>query len=187
MVEAGEGGELRLGDRGRILGGDQSIGVRGVTDDKNLRCYERFRAIRTCMAYLDRLLGNGVEGVSLDLEDLGVGLEKILALHAFLAGHGTNLPPRISTVVGVLSRAYKQSDVAVLEGNGGVGSGNDLFGAMSERVGQAARRHVPLRRGTEQSWSSMTRPPRDSMHWGMSSRKRLIGCVRKFVTNHSTR
>ena len=46
-------------------------------------------------AYFDGLLGNSVEGVTLNLENLGIGLKKVLALHAFLAGHGTNLQTAI--------------------------------------------------------------------------------------------
>lgn len=39
------------------------------------------------VAYLHSLLGKLVQSGSLDLEDVGVGLQQVLPLHAFLPGH----------------------------------------------------------------------------------------------------
>lgn len=64
-----------------------------------------------CQAtYLHSLLGKLVQSGSLDLEDVGVGLQQVLPLHALLPGHG----------------AHQDSSIAVLEGLLGVGGGEDL-------------------------------------------------------------
>lgn len=74
LVEAGQGGELLLGDAGGESGGDQGVGVGGVAHDANL----------------DGLLGDFVESLTLSLENLGVGGEEISALHTGATGSGAD-------------------------------------------------------------------------------------------------
>lgn len=62
------------------------------------------------MAYLHGLLGKLVQSGTLDLEDVGVGLQQVLPLHALLPGHG----------------AHQDGGVAVLEGLVGAGGGENL-------------------------------------------------------------
>ena len=66
MVETGHGGDVGLGDGGGTGGSDGSVGVGGVADDDDL----------------DITRGNLVDRSTLDLEDVGVGLEEVSTLHS---------------------------------------------------------------------------------------------------------
>ena len=106
LVEPGHGREVLLGDGGRVVRADQRVRVGRVAHDEDLH----------------RLLGVLVEGLALGLEDLDVGGEQVLALHALLAGHG----------------ADEEGGVDVLEGDGGVVGGDD---AADERHGAVVQLH----------------------------------------------
>jgi len=49
-------------------------------------------------SYLDVLLGELVESLALLLEDLHVGLEQVLALHALTAGHRPHQHPHVNVL-----------------------------------------------------------------------------------------
>lgn len=66
LIESSQGSEVLLGDGRSIVRSDQGIGVGGVSDNENL----------------DILASVFIEGLTLSLEDLGIGSEQIFALHA---------------------------------------------------------------------------------------------------------
>lgn len=94
LVEAGQGSEVLLGDAGGKLGGNKSVGVGGVTDDTDFH----------------GLLGDLVKGLTLSLEDLGVGGEEITTFHTGTTG----------------SSADEDSNVNILEADESVSGGNNL-------------------------------------------------------------
>lgn len=95
LIESSESTEVRLGDGGSEVGGDQSVSVSGVADNDDL----------------GRLLGDLIDGLALSLENLGVSLKKVSALHSGASGTSTD----------------KDSDIDVLEAYEGVRGGNDLL------------------------------------------------------------
>ena len=93
LIEAGQGGEILLGDGRSVVRGYECIGVGGVADNEDLHI----------------LLGELVEGLTLSLEDLGVLVQEIFALHAGATGFGTD----------------EYSDIGLSEGFLNLGCGND--------------------------------------------------------------
>ena len=89
MVESSQSSEVFGVDSGGVFRKDQSVGISGVTDDTDL----------------DVLSSELVEVLALILEDLGIGSEEVLSLHAL----GPGLGPAHNGVV------------HILEGDGGVG------------------------------------------------------------------
>ena len=95
LIKSGESGEVRLGDRGGVVGADECVGVGRVADNGDLH----------------GLLGDGIDGSTLSLENLGVGLKEIGSFHSGASGSGSD----------------ENSDVSILEANHGVGGGDDLL------------------------------------------------------------
>ena len=95
LIESGEGAEVLLGDGGGVVGADQSVGVGWVSNDGNL----------------DGLLGDLVDGGTLSLENLSVGLEEVGTLHSWASGASTD----------------ENADISVLETNKRVGGGDDVL------------------------------------------------------------
>ena len=95
LIKSGKGSEVGLGDGGGEVGGDQSVGVSRVTNN----------------AHLHGLLGHLVDGGSLCLENLSVGLEEIRSLHSGSSGSSTD----------------KNGNVDVLKADHGVSRGDDLL------------------------------------------------------------
>jgi hypothetical protein len=120
QVELCKASELALGDGGSKLGGDQSVGVGGVTDNKNLG---RYRTSREIFTNLHGLLGHLIEGSPLLLEDLNVGGQKILALHAIFAGHGTDLEVSDHNN----AKSNQKSNINVGKGNIGLAGDDDTY------------------------------------------------------------
>ena len=116
LVEPGHGSEVLAGDRGCVSRGDHGVGVGRVADD----------------ADLDGLLRELVEGGTLSLEDLGVGLEEVGSFHAGAAG----------------SSSDEQGDVDVGEGLLGAGAGHDRVdagvGAVHQLHGKTLQRALGL-------------------------------------------
>lgn len=102
LIKSGKGRELRLGDRGGVVGADKCVGVSRVTDNNDL----------------DALLGDLVDGLALGLENLGVSLKQIRALHAGTSGPGTN----------------KNGNISIFEANKRISSGNNLLNARVSAV-----------------------------------------------------
>ena len=94
LIESSKSSEVLLGDGGGVVRGNESVGVSGVANNANL----------------DGLLGDLVEGGTLGLENLCVGLKEIRALHSGASRSSTN----------------KNSDIAVLESDKGVSGGDDI-------------------------------------------------------------
>jgi hypothetical protein len=93
LIQAGQGGEILLGDGRSVVRSNESVSVGGVTDNEDLHI----------------LLCKLVEGLTLSLEDLGVFVQEIFALHAGASGLGTN----------------EYSDISLTEGLLNLGCGND--------------------------------------------------------------
>lgn len=93
MIQAGQRTKVLLGEGLCVLGDDESIGVSRIANNQHL-------AIPP---------SHPIKSLALELEDGGVGLEQVLALHALLTGHG----------------AHQDGNVAVHEGLEGVGGGGD--------------------------------------------------------------
>ena len=74
LVKSGEGGELRLRDRGCILGCDKSVGVGGVADD----------------SHSDGFLCYSIDSLALSLENFGICLQEIGAFHAWTSRSSTD-------------------------------------------------------------------------------------------------
>ena len=74
LIEAGESGEVRLRDRGSVVGADECVGVCWVANNSDL----------------DSLLRNLVDGFTLRLEDLRVGGEEISTFHSWSSWSGTD-------------------------------------------------------------------------------------------------
>jgi len=74
VVESGHGGEVLLGDVLGVVGGDQAVGVAGVSDDDDL----------------DVSGGVVVEGLASVDEDLSVVLEQVGTFHAWASGLGAH-------------------------------------------------------------------------------------------------
>src|ERR1019366_5810312 len=72
-------------DVGRVVHGDQAVGVGGVADDE----------------HLDVRGGNGVQGLALDREYLTVGAQQLGPLHALGARAGTDEQRDVGPVEGV--------------------------------------------------------------------------------------
>ena len=102
LVESSQGSEVLLGDRWGVVRADEGIGVGWVADN----------------AHLHGLLGNSVDRCTLGLEDLGVGLEEVRALHAGATRLGTD----------------KDGNIGILEANHGVGGGDDISDASVSTV-----------------------------------------------------
>ena len=87
VVEPGHRGESRRVDLGRVVHGDQAVGVRRVADHEDLD------------------VGSGAVGQRLALprEDLAVDRQQVGALHPRLAGHGADE----QRVVGVAERGVR--------------------------------------------------------------------------------
>lgn len=106
LIKAGQSSEVFLGDGRSVSAGNESIGVSRVANDANF----------------DVLLGNLVKSLTLSLEDLSVGGEKISTLHTGAAGSGTN----------------ENSNVDIFEANHSVSAGDDL---VNKRVGTIVQLH----------------------------------------------
>ena len=87
LIEAGQGSEILLGDGRSIVRGNESVGVGGVADNEDLHI----------------LLRELVEGLALSLENLGVLVQEIFALHAGASGLGTDEHSDISLSEGLLN------------------------------------------------------------------------------------
>ena len=74
VVKTSHGGEVLTGNIGGVRGGDQTVGVGGVSDDNNL----------------DRLLGGSVKSLTLTGEDGTVVLHEVGTLHAGSTRLGSN-------------------------------------------------------------------------------------------------
>ena len=74
LVKSGEGGELRLRDRGSILRCDKSVGVGGVAD----------------YSHSDGFLCDSIDSLALGLENFGICLQEIGAFHARTSGSSTD-------------------------------------------------------------------------------------------------
>jgi len=94
LIESGQGREVLLGDRGCVVRADQRVRVGWVAHNDDL----------------DGLLGYCVDGTTLSLEDLSIGLEKVGSLHTGASWASTN----------------KHSDVSILESNERVHGGDNV-------------------------------------------------------------
>ncbi len=74
LVKSGQGGELRLRDRGSILGCDKGVGVGGVAYN----------------SYSDGLLCDSIDSLALSLENFGISLQEIGAFHAWTSRSSTD-------------------------------------------------------------------------------------------------
>ena len=93
LIQAGQGGKVLLGDGRSVVRGYESVGVGGVADNEDLHI----------------LLGELVEGLTLSLEDFGILVQEIFALHAGATGLGTD----------------EYSDISLSESLLNLGCGND--------------------------------------------------------------
>jgi hypothetical protein len=93
MIETSERAEVLLRDGGCVLHGNRAVGIGRVTDDNDL----------------DSFLGTLVDEATLLLENAGVGLEQILALHALPAWHSAHKADKVRTVESVLRRREKRN------------------------------------------------------------------------------
>lgn len=98
LVKSSQSREVSLWDGGSVVRGNEGVGVGGVSNNTDFAS----------------LLGNGVHGGTLSLEDLSVSLEEISSLHTGSSRSGTN----------------HHNDIGVLETNKGVSGGNDLVDAI---------------------------------------------------------
>ena len=106
LIEAGQGSEVLLGDARGKVGSNESVSVGGVADDTDLHS----------------LFGDLVKGLTLSLENLGVGRKKISTFHTRTTGSGTN----------------EDSNINILETNESVGGGDNL---VDEGVGTIVEFH----------------------------------------------
>ena len=74
LVKSGECAKVLLGDRGGVVGADESISIGGITDNDNLH----------------GLLSNSVDSLPLCLENLSVGLEEVSSFHSGASWPGAN-------------------------------------------------------------------------------------------------
>jgi len=74
LVKPGHSGEILLGDGGGVVGADEGVGVCRISNHQNF----------------DTFLGMLVHGLALHLEDLDIGRQQVLPLHALLPGHGAH-------------------------------------------------------------------------------------------------
>ena len=82
LIEASQSSEVLLGDRGGKVGGNECVGVGGVSNNANFH----------------GLLGNLVKGFSLSLENFGISSEEITTLHSGATGTGTNKDSNIDVL-----------------------------------------------------------------------------------------
>lgn len=87
LVQSSKGGEIFLRNGGSVVGCDEGVSVSGVSNNQNL----------------DGFLGNVVDCLSLDLEDLGILAKKIFSFHSRASGLGTNKDGSISLIEGLFS------------------------------------------------------------------------------------
>ena len=102
LVKSRQGSEILLGDRGCVVGANESVGVGRVADD----------------AHLDSLLGHLIDGATLGLENFGISLKQVRALHAGASWAGTD----------------KHANIGVLEANERINSGNDVLNARVRAI-----------------------------------------------------
>jgi hypothetical protein len=87
LIQAGQGGEVFLGDGRSVVRSNESVSVGRVTHNENLHI----------------LLRELVEGLTLSLEDLGVLVQEIFALHAGASWLGTDEHSNISLSEGLFN------------------------------------------------------------------------------------
>ena len=93
LVETGQGSEVLLRDARGKVGSNKSVSVGGVADDTDFH----------------GLFGDLVKGLTLSLEDLGVGSKEISTFHSGTTGSGTN----------------EDSNINILEANESIGGGDN--------------------------------------------------------------
>lgn len=106
LVESSESAEVSLRDGGCVVRADECVSVGGVADNGDLDC----------------LLCDLIDGLTLSLENLGVGLKKVTALHTRASGASTN----------------KNSNIGVLESDERISSRDN---AVHARVGAIVQLH----------------------------------------------
>lgn len=98
LVKSSQSREVSLWDGGSVVRSNEGVGVGGVSNNTDFAS----------------LLGNGVHGGTLSLEDLSVSLQEISSLHAGSSGSSTN----------------HHNDISILEAHKGVSGGDDLLDAI---------------------------------------------------------
>jgi hypothetical protein len=136
VVEPGHGRELPVGDVGRVVEGDEGVGVGRVADHQHLDVGGR---------------GLG-DGLALGGEDGAVGREQVGALHALLARHGPHQQRVVDALEGLAGIVGaddpgQQREGAVLELHAYAVEGADRLGDLQqvEDHGLVVAQHLPAR------------------------------------------